>query len=328
MKTRFFLPLAIAAAIFTAQPVFAQNINELGQQGSAAQDAGNFSTAEQIFRRVISIDPTNGAGYNNLGIALASQGNFVEAISNFRSAIRLNPNNAPAHNNLGNALSEQGNLVESIASYRTAIQVSPNYTTAYYNLGIALKKQGNLAEAIVSYRNAIRLNPNYANAYLNLGNILASQGNFAEAVTNFRNAVRLNPNDADIQDNLRRAEQSLAAGGGASPATTGANILQESGVLGDSSQVLRSDGSLFNTHTFTGRAGQVIEINLISSEFDTYLAILSASGEVLGQNDDVREGNTNSFLRVTLPSAGTYTIVVNGLEKTSRGRYNLSVTAP
>lgn len=327
MKTRFFLPLALAAVIFTAQPVFAQGISELRQQGVAAQAAGNFSEAEQIFRRIINIDPNNDAVYNSLGIALASQRNFAEAATNFRTAIRLNSSNTQAHNNLGNVLNEQGNLPEAIASYRAAIQIDPNYATAYYNMGIVLKKQGNLPEAIVSYRNAIRLNPNYANAYYNLGNILASQGNFAEAVTNFRSAIRLNPNDAETQDSLREAERLLALGGDP-PAAAGTDILRESGTIGNNSQVLRSDGSLFNTHTFTGQAGQVIEIYVVSSEFDTYLALLSPNGQSLGQNDDRSPGNTNSFLRVTLPTTGSYTVVVNGLEQASRGRYNLSVVAP
>lgn len=327
IKTKFLIPLAFAAAIFTTQPVFAQGILELRQQGFAAQDAGNFSQAEQLFRRIINIDPNNSAAHNSLGIALASQGNFAEASTNFRTAIRLNSNSTQAHNNLGNVLNEQGNLPEAIASYRAAIQIDPDYATAYYNLGIVLRKQGNLSEAIASYRNAIRLNPDYTNAYFNLGNILASQGNFAEAVTNFRNAVRLNPNDPESRNSLREAERLLALGGDP-PAAAGADILRESGTIGNNSQVLSSDGSLFNTHTFNGRAGQVVEIYVVSTEFDTYLALLNSNGQSLEQNDDRSPGNTNSFLRVTLPTTGSYTVIVNGLEKSSRGRYNLSVVAP
>jgi len=63
MRTRFFLSLALAAAVFTAQPVFAQSIPELFRQGNAAYNAGNFSGSEQIFRRIISIDPNNSDAY-------------------------------------------------------------------------------------------------------------------------------------------------------------------------------------------------------------------------------------------------------------------------
>ena len=292
MKTRLFLPLALAAAIFTAQPVFAQSVTELFQQGNTAQESGNFSTAEQIFRRVISIDPNNAGAYNNLGNALRSQGNLAEAIANHRTAIRLEPNNPIFYNGLAVDLDDQGNTAEAIANYRTAIRLNPEYSDAYHNLGLLFNNQGNLTEAIA----------------------------------NFRMAVRLKPNDNTFQNSLRAAEQRLAAGGGSS--TAGTSILRESGTLGSNSQVLASDGSLFNIHTFTGRAGQVVEITLTSSEFDTYLALLDGNRQVLGQNDDVREGNTNSFLRVTLPGNGSYTVIVNGLEKTSRGRYDLSVTAP
>jgi Flp pilus assembly protein TadD len=70
MRARFFLPLALAAALFTAQPIFAQNVNELIRQGNAASVARNFSAAEQIFRSIISIEPNSPNAYVNLGLVL------------------------------------------------------------------------------------------------------------------------------------------------------------------------------------------------------------------------------------------------------------------
>lgn len=112
------------------------------------------------------------------------------------------------------------------------------------------------------------------------------------------------------------------------PSNRGNSLLQETGNLSTSSQVLASDNSFYNIHTFSGRAGQVVEISLSSREFDTYLGLLDPNGQEVGQNDDVSEGNTNSFLRVTLPSNGTYQIFVNGFDRNNLGRYNLSVTSP
>jgi Flp pilus assembly protein TadD len=86
MRSRFSLPLALAATIFTAQPVFAQNINELFRKGNAAREAGNFSTSAQIFRTIISIEPNNAGAYVGLGVALGDQGNLAEAITNYRTA--------------------------------------------------------------------------------------------------------------------------------------------------------------------------------------------------------------------------------------------------
>ena len=160
MRTRFFLSLALAAAIFTAQPAFSQNTTELFRQGNAAREARNFSASAQIFRTIISLEPNNAGAYTNLGLALHSQGNLAEAINNYRTAIRLDPNLAIAYNNLGIALDAQGNRAEAITNYRTAIRIDPSNPFAYSNLGAILYAQGNLSEAINNYRTSLRLNQN------------------------------------------------------------------------------------------------------------------------------------------------------------------------
>lgn len=101
-------------------------------------------------------------------------------------------------------------------------------------------------------------------------------------------------------------------------------LLQESGVLEPGDAVLESDNSLYDIYTFDGAAGQTITIDLESSEFDTYLAILSPSGELLAENDDT-DGSTNSSITITLGETGTFTIVVNGYDSTSQGEYLLTV---
>ncbi|HEY9624816.1 MAG TPA: PPC domain-containing protein [Crinalium sp.] len=104
-----------------------------------------------------------------------------------------------------------------------------------------------------------------------------------------------------------------------------APILQEQGALEEGDQVLSSDGSLYDVYTFEGKAGQAIDISLESTDFDTYLALVDPEQQVIAENDDVNENDRNSKITVTLPSDGTYTIVANGFDRTSRGQYSLSV---
>gem|GEM_PF-3161598 len=100
-------------------------------------------------------------------------------------------------------------------------------------------------------------------------------------------------------------------------------LLQESGVLEPGDEVLESDNSLYDIYDFDGASGQTITIDLESSEFDTYLAIISPSGELLAENDDT-DGSTNSSISITLSETGTFTIVVNGYDSTSQGEYLLT----
>ncbi|MBW4569568.1 MAG: tetratricopeptide repeat protein [Tolypothrix carrinoi HA7290-LM1] len=196
----------------------AQSIEQLFQQGNAAQEAENYTQAENIWRRIIQQYPNNANAYYNLGNALYYQKKLDEAIAAYRKAIQLNPNDADAYIGLGNTLSDQKKLDEAIAAYRKAIQLNPNYANAYINLGIALSQQKKLDEGIAAFRKAIQLNPNYANAYYNLGVALYYQNKLEEAVAAYRKAIQLNPNYANAYNNLgnalsdqKKLEQAIAA---------------------------------------------------------------------------------------------------------------------
>ncbi|MBE9179178.1 trypsin-like peptidase domain-containing protein [Oculatella sp. LEGE 06141] len=109
------------------------------------------------------------------------------------------------------------------------------------------------------------------------------------------------------------------------PTPTGGVILQEEGVLGPGSPVFRSDGSLYQEHSFEGSAGQTVTVTLASDEFDTYLIVLGPGDQLLGQNDDISPEDRNSALTVTLPSTGTYRVIANAYDSTGQGRYTVTV---
>ena len=204
-------PLRLLALVLTLslagmpRLAVAQTIEELFQQGNAAQSAGNYTQAESIWRRVIQLYPNNSVAYNNLGDALRQQGKLEEAIAAYRKAIELDPKYAAAYNNLGTALSKQGKLEEGIAAYRKAIELDPKYAGAYNNLGTALSNQAKLEEGIAAYRKAIELDPKYAPLYYNLGTVLSNQGKLEEAIAAYRKAIELDPKDSALYYNLGTA---------------------------------------------------------------------------------------------------------------------------
>lgn len=102
-------------------------------------------------------------------------------------------------------------------------------------------------------------------------------------------------------------------------------LLRQNGILGSDSSVLPSDGSLYRTYTFEGRAGQSVRINLVSPDFDTYLELQDSEGRLIARNDDVDQSNRNSALAVILPRTGIYRVIVNAYDSSGRGRYLLTV---
>jgi|GEM_PF-6741097 len=102
-------------------------------------------------------------------------------------------------------------------------------------------------------------------------------------------------------------------------------LLEVEGSL-DSDDPTLDDGSVYEEHSFVGRANQRVEINMESSEFDTYVLLYGPDGDVLGENDDISPSNYNSRLVLTLPQDGTYTIYANAFDSAQRGVYLLSVS--
>lgn len=100
-------------------------------------------------------------------------------------------------------------------------------------------------------------------------------------------------------------------------------LLNEPGELQNGDSVLASDGSLYDEYTFDGKEGQQITITLESSEFDTYLAVFTPDNKLLQEHDDINQNNSNSEITVTLPTSGTYRVIVNAYDSKGKGKYLL-----
>jgi hypothetical protein len=74
--------------------------------------------------------------------------------------------------------------------------------------------------------------------------------------------------------------------------------------------------------TFSANGGEAIRINM-DAEFDTYLELLGPDGARIAENDDFN--GLDSQIDITLPAAGTYTIIARSFSSTASGQYTLSV---
>lgn len=60
-----------------------------------------------------------------------------------------------------------------------------------------------------------------------------------------------------------------------------------------------------------------------SDEFDTVLRVLDVNSDEVVANDDRNDGSTNSFVRFTASSTGTYTVRVGGYESGDTGQFSI-----
>jgi predicted O-linked N-acetylglucosamine transferase (SPINDLY family) len=180
-------------------------IPELLALGLQYHQAGDFGSAEQVYRQILEVEPNSVDAIHLLGVIALQTGKYEDAAKQIERAVALKTERAELHNNLGAALQRQDRLDQAAACYRQALQLNPTYTDAHHNLGNLCRAQGKLDEAVSCYQRALQIQPHHAQAYNGLGIALFQQAKFDEAIACFRRASLLNPDFADPYYNLGNA---------------------------------------------------------------------------------------------------------------------------
>ena len=163
---------------------------------------GKTDIAQNLYIKILEIDPNHSQTLNNLGIIFQGLGESQKAKECYEKIIEINPNYAEAHNNLGNIFQEVGDLQKTKECFEKAIEINPNYADAHYNLGNIFQKLGKKQKAKECFEKAIEINPNYAEAHNNLGNIFQEVGDLQKAKECYKKAIEINPNYVDALNNL------------------------------------------------------------------------------------------------------------------------------
>lgn len=97
----------------------------------------------------------------------------------------------------------------------------------------------------------------------------------------------------------------------------------ESGMLSKGDATL-SSGEYVDTYTMEGRSGELVVIDLRSSQFDPYLIVQTPSGET-SENDDHEGDASRSMLSLHLTESGTYSVAVTSYTEGETGSYDLQI---
>ena len=181
------------------------DINLILHEAITTHQEGKLEEAEQLYQKILKIDPKNIDAHNNLGSALYQLNRLDESEISYKKAIELNPDFAEGYNNLGAVLNKQGRFDESEKSYKKAINLKPDYAESYNNLGNVLKHHSRFDGAEVNYIKAIELKPNYTEAYYNLGILYYELSKFELAETYYKKAIEIKPDYAEAHSNLGNA---------------------------------------------------------------------------------------------------------------------------
>lgn len=87
-----------------------------------------------------------------------------------------------------------------------------------------------------------------------------------------------------------------------------------------------NDNSVYHLYSFRGTAGQIVQIDVMSGEFDAFAILQDAAGNELARDDDDGEG-FDARITYTLPSTGLYRVVANTYRADRYGTYRIRITS-
>jgi len=170
--------------------------------GLLAMHAGHPAAGRELMERSIAMSPGVARYHGNLGSLLVNLREFDAAVQSFSTALQLDPACSSAFYNLGRARMLQRDWDAAIEAFRAALRQRPDFPAAALNLGTVLAGAGRLDEAIAFYREALRAHPEYVAMVTNFGNCLKEKGELDAAVEAYRRSLTLAPDDAVTWNNL------------------------------------------------------------------------------------------------------------------------------
>jgi hypothetical protein len=127
-------------------------------------------------------------------------------------------------------------------------------------------------------------------------------------------------------------ELSIDLGGAAATTSPGRDVAtlaiggRTTGTLAQGDGQIGS-GEFRDLYVFDGSAGQSVVVDMASSDFDTYLHLVTPNGESI-ENDDHEGSTSQSHIELTLQDSGRYRIFATSYEAGETGSYEIAIREP
>lgn len=102
----------------------------VNDQAYKAQQSGNLTRAEELYRQALSLDGSISSAWNNLGEILLSQGYYQDAVQAFGEAAALSPADPRPEYNIAVAYQKSGWAQDALTHYANALGRDENYRPA------------------------------------------------------------------------------------------------------------------------------------------------------------------------------------------------------
>jgi tetratricopeptide (TPR) repeat protein len=120
-------------------------------------DPACWAAAVEAYTRVVAIDPSYAAAWNNLGLLEHRMGHYERAGECYRRAFDADESCCQSPFNLGSLHEDLGDFTAALAWYRRALEIQPDYADAHFNLAGVLAKTGQSESAARHWRRYLEL---------------------------------------------------------------------------------------------------------------------------------------------------------------------------
>lgn len=111
----------------------------LATQADRAMRAGRHDQAIDLGRRAVSLQPSLGAAWNNLGISLMETGQNMDAVQAFQRAADVSPADPKPFENLGLLYMRVGWGEDALRYYQLSLERDPNWLPALRGAAVSAK---------------------------------------------------------------------------------------------------------------------------------------------------------------------------------------------
>jgi len=188
----------LAAAGDGTFTVAAQDTSVLARRIARAESAfaaGDAGTAAREYAAALTVDPENSRATYRLA-DLTKRRDPVEALRLFRRYVTLEPSDPWGFMALGDALARAGRYGDALRSYDDALRLAPGERDAVIGRARVLARAGRTDAAARGYRQWLDANPSDAEAWAELGRQRVRQGREGDAGLAFERAQAITPDPA------------------------------------------------------------------------------------------------------------------------------------
>jgi superkiller protein 3 len=140
-------------------------------QGVELYEQGAFGTAENHFKKAVSLREDHHQAWYNLGLTLEVQRKWDDAATAYASAVRHKPDEPQYRYHLGHShlMSEKKNLAEAQTNLEEAVKLNDRLYKAWFDLGIVYDAQDQPKKAAEAWTKSASLFPGFGKPFNRLG---------------------------------------------------------------------------------------------------------------------------------------------------------------